>query len=109
VGQPERAGNILDRLTVKMGIASRLESEKAVVLWGEAVGKNIARRAKAVSVRNRILFVMVQNSAWLQELALLKEGIIEKLNLLVGKEVIKDIVFRIGNPDKENVDDSQGD
>ena len=45
---------------------------------------------------------MVQNSDWLQELSLLKEGIIEKVNSLVGKDVVKDIVFRIGNPGKEN-------
>ena len=66
VRQPEKAGKILDRLTTRMGIAARLEREKAVVLWEEAVGKNIARRAKAVSVRNEILFVVVQNSSWLQ-------------------------------------------
>ena len=102
VAQPEKVAKILERLTTKMGIAARLEAEKAVVLWEEAVGKNIARRAKAVSIRNRILFVVVQNSAWLQELSLLKEGIIEKVNSLVGKEVVKDIVFRIGNPGKES-------
>lgn len=83
-----------------MGIAARLEKEKAVVLWEEAVGPGVARRAKATSVRDNILFVTVQNSMWLQELALLKEGIIAKVNSLVGKEVIKDIVFRVGDPDK---------
>ena len=104
MAEPERADNILDRLTNKMGIAARLEREKAVVLWEEAVGKNIARRAQAASVRNGILFVVVQNSAWLQELSLLKEGIIEKVNSAVGTDVVKDIVFRIGNPGKENTD-----
>ena len=101
MAQPEKADKILDRLTNRMGIAARLEKEKAVVLWEEAVGKNIARRARAVSVRNETLFVKVQNSVWLQELALLKEGIIEKINSLVGKQTIKDIVFRIGDPRKE--------
>ena len=101
MAQPEKADRILDRLTNRMGIAARLEKEKAVVLWEEVVGKNIARRARAVSVRNEILFVTVQNSVWLQELALLKEGIIEKINSLVGRQVIKDIVFRIGDPRKE--------
>jgi len=101
MAQPEKADRILDRLTNRMGIAARLEKEKAVVLWEEAVGKNIARRARAMSVRNEILFVTVQNSVWLQELALLKEGIIEKINSLVGRQVIKDIVFRIGDPRKE--------
>ena len=100
MAQPERAGNILDRLTDRMGIAARLEKEKAVVLWSEAVGRGVARKAKATSVRDNILFVTVQNSMWLQELALLKEGIITKINSLVGKEVIKDIVFRVGDPDK---------
>jgi predicted nucleic acid-binding Zn ribbon protein len=101
VAQPEKAGNILERLTERMGIATRLEKEKAVVLWGEAVGQGIARRAKAVSVKDNILFVTVQNSMWLQELALLKEGIIAKINSLVGSDVIGDIVFRVGDPDKE--------
>ena len=102
--QPEKAGKILERLTARMGIAARLEREKAVVLWEEAVGKNIARRAQAVSVRNGILFVVVQNSAWLQELSLLKEGIIEKVNSAIGTDVVKDIVFRIGSAGKENTD-----
>ena len=101
MGRPERAGRILDRLTTKMGIASRLEKEKAVVLWEEAVGRNIARRAKAISIRGGTLFVKVENSAWLQELVLLKEGIIEKVNTVVGKEIVKDIIFRIGYADKE--------
>jgi predicted nucleic acid-binding Zn ribbon protein len=102
VAKPERADSILDRLTTKMGIAPRLEKEKAVVLWEEAVGQNIARRAKAVSIKGGTLFVKVVNSAWLQELSLLKEGIIEKVNSVVGKNVVKDIMFRIGDPGKEN-------
>jgi predicted nucleic acid-binding Zn ribbon protein len=101
VAKPEKAADILGRLTNRMGIAARLEKEKAVVLWEEAVGKNIARRAKAVSVRGGVLFVTVQNSVWLQELALLKEGIIEKINTLVGSEVVQDIMFRVGDPRKE--------
>ena len=99
--KPEKAGDILGRLTKRMGIAARLENEKAVVLWGDAVGQGIARKAKATSVRDSILFVTVQNSMWLQELALLKESIIAKINSLIGREVITDIVFRVGDPDKE--------
>lgn len=101
MAQPEKAAKILERLTSRMGIAARLEREKAVVVWEEAVGKNIARRARALSLRNDILFVQVQNSVWLQELSLLKEGIIEKVNTLVGKDVVRDIVFRVGDPREE--------
>jgi predicted nucleic acid-binding Zn ribbon protein len=101
MAKPEKASDILGRLTKRMGIAARLENEKAVVLWGEAVGQGIARKARATSVRDGILFVTVQNSMWLQELALLKESIISKINSQVGSDVIEDIVFRVGDPDKE--------
>ena len=101
MAQPEKAEKILERLTKRMGIAARLEREKPVLVWEEAVGKTISRRAKAISLRNDILFVRVQNSVWLQELSMLKEGIIEKINTLVGKDVVRDIVFRVGDPRKE--------
>jgi predicted nucleic acid-binding Zn ribbon protein len=101
VAEPEKIGSILDRLAARMGITSRLEKEKAVVLWEDVVGPNIARRARAVSIKGGILFVVVANSAWLQELALMKEGIIDKINLLLGKSVVEDVIFRVGDPAKE--------
>lgn len=96
--EPERIDSILARMTSRMGISARLEREKAVVLWEEAVGATIARRAGAVSIRGGLLFVVVENSTWLQELALMKESIIAKLNALVGKPVVEDIIYRIGRP-----------
>jgi predicted nucleic acid-binding Zn ribbon protein len=101
VAEPERAGNILDRLVARMGITARLQREKAVVSWEEAVGAKIARRAEAVSITGGRRVVVVENSTWLQELALMKEGIIEKINSLVGKPVVEDIIFRIGTPGGE--------
>jgi len=101
VGQPEKMGSILDRLVARMGITGRLEREKAVVCWEEAVGSAIARRAAAVSISGGRLVVAVENSAWLQELVMMKESIIDKVNSRVGKPVVEDIVFRIGNPRKD--------
>ncbi len=97
----ERVDRILDRLTAKIGIASRLESEKAVVLWEEAVGDKIAKKTKAQAINNGVLYVQASNSMWIQELSLLKESIIQKLNGLIGSEVVNDIAFRIGDVTKE--------
>ena len=108
MAKPEKAEVILKRLTAKMGIDTRLEMEKAVVLWGEVVGDTIARRSKAESIRGGTLFVRVANSMWVQELSLLKERIIEKLNSLLGREMVKDIVFRVGMASKESKDGGEG-
>jgi len=101
MAEPERAGSILDRLARRMGITARLETEKAVVLWEEVVGERVASRTQATAVKGGKLFVAVENSAWLQQLALMKEGIIDKINSRVGKPVVEDIVFRIGEVGKE--------
>ena len=108
MAKPEKADIILKRLTSRMGIDTRLEMEKAVVLWEEVVGAKVARRARAEAVRGGILFVRVANSTWLQELSLLKEGIIEKLNASLENGMIKDIVFRVGMATKENMDGGEG-
>lgn len=108
MAKPEKADIILRRLTSRMGIDTRLEMEKAVVLWEEVVGAKVARRARADAVRGGILFVRVANSTWLQELSLLKEGIIEKLNALLEDDMIKDIVFRVGMATKEKTDGGEG-
>ena len=111
MAEPERIDSILARVTSRMGISARLEREKAVVLWEEAVGASIARRAEAVSIKGGVLVVLVENSTWLQELALVKESIIAKLNTLVGKPVVEDIIYRIGRPsageDEERSDGGQ--
>jgi len=101
MAEPERVGSILDRLAARMGITSRLEKEKAVILWEEVVGKNTARRAEAVSIKGGKLVVIVESSAWLQQLALLKEGIIAKINTRIGRPLVEDIIFRIGEIGKE--------
>ncbi len=101
MGQFESAGSILDRLTQRMGISTRIEQEKALLYWREAVGETVARRAKARSIKGGILFVAVQDSVWMQELSLLKERIIEKLNSLIGKTVVKEIVFKLGDINEE--------
>ena len=101
MAEPERISSILARLVSRMGISTRLEREKAVILWEEAVGRNIASRAEAVSFKGGRLFVVVKDSTWLQELALMKEGLIEKLNSLLGKPMVEDIMFRIGDPEEE--------
>jgi predicted nucleic acid-binding Zn ribbon protein len=107
VTQPEKIGSILERLISRMGISARLEREKAVILWEKAVGRSIARRAEAVSFKGGRLVVVVKDSTWLQELALMKEGIIEKLNSLLGKPIVEDIVLRIGDPHKESGKENQ--
>lgn len=65
----------------------------AVQKWMEVCGEGISRVSEAYKVEDSKLFVRVESAPWRNELLYLKPQLISKLNRLVGREVIRDIVF----------------
>lgn len=74
----------------------RLKEGRIWLLWDEAVGERIASRARPVAFRDGTLTVAVANAPWMQQLNFLKGGIIEKLNVLLGGPVVRDIYLKAG-------------
>lgn len=75
----------------------RLKEGRIWLLWDEAVGKRIASRARPVAFRDGTLTVAVANAPWMQQLNFLKGGIVEKLNVLLGGPVVRDIYLKAGS------------
>lgn len=61
--------------------------------WKDAVGEQIANVTAPVSSKRGILYVKVSDAVWRFELTRRKEEIVEKINLSITKNKIKDIVF----------------
>ncbi len=62
--------------------------------WKDIVGEDIAAVAAPKSLKNGILYVEVENSAWLMELRnYSRKMMVEKLESTYGKDSIRDIVF----------------
>jgi predicted nucleic acid-binding Zn ribbon protein len=62
------------------GLGDRIEQATAVDDWAERVGKKIADVTAPVHVRDGVLFVAVQSSAWLMELRMMEAEIRSRLN-----------------------------
>ncbi|HHV37700.1 MAG TPA: DUF721 domain-containing protein [Candidatus Cloacimonetes bacterium] len=62
--------------------------------WKSVVGELMAERSYPIRLDKNTLFVGVQNSAWMQELMLLKPDIIQKYKEKHNEE-LSDIVFLI--------------
>ena len=77
----------------------RLEEGKIWLVWDAAVGAQIAGKAHPVSFRDGVLTVAVVSAPWMQQLTFLKQGMIEKLNTLVGNDLIRDIYLKAGQPE----------
>lgn len=74
------------------------DSELAKVwdLWEDAVGDGIAQNARPAAFKGKLLLVNVTNPIWIQHLQFEKSIIIKKLNDFLGKKLLEDIKFQVG-------------
>lgn len=105
LSKPESLDRLLEKFFRQHGQEQRFKELKVFDAWNEAVGEQISRNAQPVSVNQGRLVVSVRNSIWLQELGFSRQKLKNKLNRILGKGVIKDISFRIGQiADAESVE-----
>ncbi len=62
-------------------------------IWQECVGTSINENTTIKSFKNGVLFIKTKTPVWRNELLFQKGDIIEKINLKLDKNKIKDIRF----------------
>jgi hypothetical protein len=91
-----KAGDLLDRLLQGWGLDERLRQYRALLLWNEVVGPQIAARTRPERIRDGILEVSVDQPVWMQQLQLLKPQLLGKLNAQLGEACLRDIFLKRG-------------
>ena len=95
-------GDILFPLLKRRGLSYKIEENKLLKLWPDAVGKKISQQTKPEAFRNSTLFVKTTSPIWIQQLHFIKEEIILRVNTLYGKNIVKEIRFSIGHISEDN-------
>jgi predicted nucleic acid-binding Zn ribbon protein len=80
--------------TKEMNLDGKLNEAGVINSWEEIVGKAISSRTSKMYIKDRVLHVHLNSSVVRNELLMLRQAILEKLNGKAGCEVIKDIIFR---------------
>lgn len=78
----------------EMNLEGKLNEAGLINSWEEITGKAISSRTSKIYIKNSILFVHLSSSVVRNELLMLKQELLEKLNQKAGTTVIKDIVLR---------------
>jgi len=94
--QPLPLAALLEAVFAGKPAARRMRESKVWLVWGEAVGAQIAAKSQPAAFRDGTLTVRVSGSAWLQQLSLMKQDIIHHLNTAVGAPLVTDIFFKQG-------------
>jgi predicted nucleic acid-binding Zn ribbon protein len=72
------------------------ELSKVWSLWESAVGDVIAKNTRPEAFKGKLLLVLVNSHPWMHQLQFLKKDIINNVNQALGKELVQDIIFKIG-------------
>ncbi len=96
MGKPKHVGSILEGTLRALEIDVPLKTYSILGAWKEIVGESVSIHTRPRSIRNRILFIDVSHSTWIQQLQFLKPTLLEKINNFLGESHIQDIRFKLG-------------
>jgi predicted nucleic acid-binding Zn ribbon protein len=95
-GKVEKLSSTIEKILNDRGWGAKLKEYRVFSLWDRAVGPGIARHAQPVSIRGKRLTVIVDSSAWMQQLSLMKPEVLSRVNDRLGPDGIESITLRLG-------------
>jgi len=74
-------------------IAARISETRAMKAWDDVMGGIFKRYTEKMFIKNRTLFLKITSPVVKSELLMLREKLIERLNLSAGNRVLDNIVL----------------
>ncbi|MBF8251433.1 MAG: putative RNA-binding protein containing Zn ribbon [Deltaproteobacteria bacterium] len=85
-------GEILGTLPVK----ERVKEYGLWKVWDKLAGEAVSRHCQPDRLKDGILFLKVDSPVWMQQLQFMKSLILEKVNVYMKENAVKDVRFQIG-------------
>jgi len=82
---------ILNEVLNKYELNEIVEKNLLIEKFKEVVGEQIAKQVEFKNFEKGILTIEVESSSWKNEIFLLREQIIEKINNAFGKQIVKEL------------------
>lgn len=90
----KKLNSLLDDFVRANNLSQGLAEYRVTKSWHSLLGISVSRATKSLYIKNRKLFVQLYSSVMRNELLLIKEDIIKRLNEEAGSEIIDDLVIR---------------
>ena len=86
--------NVIREYLKEMNIDQKLKEVGIVSHWEKLMGKTVAVRTSQIYMRNHILYIHVTSSVLKNELLMMRQAIIEKINEEAGERIVEQIVIK---------------
>jgi predicted nucleic acid-binding Zn ribbon protein len=87
-------GDVIKECLDELHISRTLKEKRLVSQWGELLGKAVAVRTKQVYIKDRTLYVHMSSSVVRNELMMMRQTILDKMNEIAGEKLIDSVVIR---------------
>ena len=102
--QARVVGTLIDGVLQDLGIADRVRDAQALLAWEDIAGPRLAERARAIRVHRGKLELAVPSGVWRTHLSFSKRQLLQRLNAVLGRTVIRDLVFVNPTAERGRVD-----
>ena len=90
----KKIDSLLHQFVKAHGLERGLAEYRLMKSWKDLLGVTVAKKTKSLRIQNRKLFVTLHSSVVRNELSMMKEALVPKLNEAAGMDVIDDVVLR---------------
>lgn len=91
---PESIGKIIENFMQEEQLDTQMYEYRASALWPQVVGPGVNRYTISRDVRQGVMYVKLSSSVLRQELMMGRSLLVKRINEMVGRDVIRDIVFQ---------------
>ena len=96
--EPDSIGALLQRWIRKNHLEDDILRHTLRLRWPEVVGERLATRTRPEVLYRGRLKVVVANSTWLNELTFMREEIINRINEVMGRAMVRELHLKLGQP-----------
>ena len=83
--------DVLQQLLREEGLETPLQQKRLIDSWETVTGRIVARYTTEKLIQNQTLYVKIVNPALRQDLAMMRQQLVKRLNEQVGSFIISDI------------------
>jgi len=93
-----KIGSIIENLIQNLSEKGFSREIKTAFLWRRIVGDILDNKTHILKLDNNVLYILVENNIWLQELVLKKTEILDQINSQLDPPYqIKNIIFSLSS------------
>ena len=92
--EAKNIGQIINDLLKQENLDVALDEHRASALWPQIVGDGVNRYTITRNVKDGVMTVHLSSASLANELMLNRASIVQRINEALGREIIRDIIFK---------------